>query len=144
MKRCPKCKIFSEDGVDLCDCGYRYSTNKIETPATKANSANKNDNNEKISGIWNIHHVILAFFMASGAYQITQATPGASSSRFIAFAVFWIFGYTVSKMLIKKLIKFNFAKFSPFIFGTALAIAYLFLGLVFLAFSWALNLTTNN
>jgi len=142
MKRCPKCKVYSEDEIDFCDCGYRFSTNTIESQIKSSSKVRKED--DEISGAWNIHHVILAFFLASGGYQIMQSTPGASPSRYIAFVTLWMLGYTISKILVKKLMRFSFVKFSPFIFGTALAIGYLIIGCTFLVFAWALNFTTNH
>lgn len=41
MNRCPKCKLYSSSEIDLCDCGFRFSTQsfdaKDEAIASKIN-----------------------------------------------------------------------------------------------------------
>lgn len=38
MKKCPKCRAQHFDGVDLCDCGYQFSTGQTAARSSKPTS----------------------------------------------------------------------------------------------------------
>jgi hypothetical protein len=73
MKKCPKCRAQHFDGVDLCDCGYQFSTGETSARSSKPS-------NVKSKGLFaGIGVLILA--LVAGSYFGKMVGSGAAAVR---------------------------------------------------------------
>ena len=75
MKKCPKCRAQHFDGIDLCDCGYSFSTGQVD-PAQRAPNRTKSDTHRG----WIIAGGTLVLMMIAGSFMGKMVGTQAAST----------------------------------------------------------------
>lgn len=136
MKQCPRCGIHSDDGIDLCDCGYRFSTKQLESTAT----AYRTLDGKPPPKNWRVLDAVGGLFLmlsvrAVGVPQlssdgsVSSASQHAGISGVLAAAAFGI-GYYASSALTTRVRRSKSGQSAPMIVGLLLGALYVVLGLV--------------